>query len=218
MSERLNASGYPFAKDDYRNEFETILSKIIMCYNIMSSNNVSLDNNENSIRDYMLYNYFKKQWFKEQHELIGYLFDPELPENTGRIDIRVIPVNPLINDDAYYVIECKRLNAKNQTGRTGLNAEYISEGMCRFTSKKYSSYFEINGMIGFIVEPMNINQNTILINSLLKTDFSIANTTQDLQYREIGSGFKYSYCSIHKLDGNGVVLYHLMLDFSKNIH
>lgn len=217
MSERLNASGYPYAEDDYRNEFETILSKIIVCYNLMLANNVMLRNDENSIRDYMLYNYFKKQWFKEEYKLIHYLFDPELPENTGRIDIRIIPVNPLINDDAYYIIECKRLNAKNQAGKTGLNAEYISEGMCRFTSKKYSSYFRINGMIGFIVQPINISENVASINKLLKNTFTEANTSEELKYQKLVPKFYFSYCSTHHVDGSDIVIYHLMLNFSNHI-
>lgn len=50
MSEILNASGYPFANNDYRKEFEKILSKMVVCYNLMLSNNIRLDNNENSIR------------------------------------------------------------------------------------------------------------------------------------------------------------------------
>lgn len=217
MIERLNALGYPFAWDDYRYEFENILSKIIACYNLMLASNVRLTNNENSIRDYMLYNYLKKQWFKEQYELTNYLFDPELPENTGRIDIRIIPVNPLINDDAFYVIECKRINAQNPTGKTGLNAEYIAEGICRFISKKYSSYFGINGMIGFVVQSLDISQNVISINQLLKNTFMQTSTIQELEYREIVSGFDFSYCSTHSVDKNNIVLYHLMFDFSKNI-
>lgn len=217
MSEIVNASGYPFALIDYRKEFEKILSKIIACYRLMTNKNVSLSNNENQIRDYILKNYLKNQHFKEQYELTNFLFDRELPENTGRIDIRVIPVNPLINDDAFYVIECKRLNAKNPNGTTGLNAEYIKEGMCRFVSGKYSSYFGVNGMIGFIVQSINISENIGAINKLLKDSFTQTNTIKELEYQEIVSNFEFSYCSSHTVNESSVILYHLMFDFSKNI-
>lgn len=94
-----------------------------------------------------------------------------IPENTGRIDIRVMPVNPFISDDAYYILECKRLDAKRQTGTSGLNAEYISEGICRFVSEKYSSYYKVNGMIGFVIEPMDLQDNVASINTLLLSQY-----------------------------------------------
>jgi hypothetical protein len=141
MFKELNASGYDHKGIFYNAEFEGILSKIITCYRLILKSNIILSNNENSIRDHILYAYFKKQWFKNEYELTDYLFDSELPENTGRIDIRVIPVNPLINDDAYFIIECKRLNARNQLGSSGLNSEYIKEGVCRYISKKYTRYY-----------------------------------------------------------------------------
>jgi hypothetical protein len=217
MFTQLNASGYDYNGIFYNAEFEDILSKIIACYNTMISENVSLSNNENKIRDYMLYNYLKKQSFKVEHSVTNYLFDPELPENGGRIDIRIMPVNPFVNDDAYYIIECKRLDAVNQNGTSGLNSEYIKEGVSRFVSSKYSTHYKTNGMIGFVVDPIDINQNVSSINNLLATSFLVANTTQDLQFRKIVADFDFSYCSCHNVEGNSVVLYHLMFDLSKNV-
>jgi len=214
MFTNLNASAYGHSSIFYNAEFEEILSKLIACYNTMISDNVSLSNNENKIRDYMLYNYLKKQTFKVQHRVTNYLFDSELPENTGRIDIRVMPINPFVNDDAYYIIECKRLDAVNQNGTSGLNSEYIKEGVSRFVSTKYSTYYKTNGMIGFVVQTMDINQNIGAINSLLE---SKANTTRKLFNRSIVSNFDYSYCSTHSLNDDEILIYHLMFDFSKNI-
>jgi hypothetical protein len=217
MFTKLNASNFEYNGIFYSKAFEEILSKVIICYDLMISQNVSLPNNENSIRDFMLYNYLKKQWFKEKHGLTNYLFDPELPEDKGRIDIRVIPVNPLINDDAYYIIECKRLNAKNQNGKTGLNAEYIAEGIYRFVSKKYSTYYKANGMIGFIVDTIDIDENITSINTLLNTSFTHANTTRYISKYLIVENFEYSYCSTHIVEEKEITVYHLMLNFSRNI-
>lgn len=217
MFSELDATVYKYNSLFYNAEFENILSKVIACYNRMLSDNVSLTNNENSIRDYMLYNYLKRQWFKEKHGITNYLFDPELPENTGRVDIRIMPVNPLINDEAYYVIECKRLNAKNQNGKTGLNAEYVSEGICRFVSKKYSTYYKTNGMIGFIVESIDIHKNVTAINTLLNNSFPQANTCRLLRNHIIVKDFEFSYSSIHNRDADEIIIYHLMFDFAKNI-
>lgn len=217
--EKINANNFRFAKEDYANEFQKILSKIILCYYLMLSEKIKLENDENKIRDYILKNYLKKESFKKKYELVNYLFDSELPENKGRVDIRVIPVNPLINDDAYYIIECKRLDDTNQNGISGFNAEYIKEGIYRFVSKKYSSYFSVNGMIGFIVSSIDINKNVESINRLLNTKFQNVSTVQELKFIEIVQDFKYSYHSMHTdTDGNHIALYHLMLDFSKNIN
>lgn len=216
--DEMNANRYLFAKEDYNNEFQRILSKIILCYYLMLANKVKLVNDENKIRDYILKNYLKKEQFKTEYELGSYYFEPESQENLGRVDIKILPVKPFINDDAYYIIECKRLDGINQNGTTGLNAKYISEGMCRFVSQKYSSYFGVNGMIGFVVQSIDINKNVSTINQHLRTNFRQANSVQGLKYFAIDPNFKFSYNSIHSInEGNKIILYHLMFDFSKNI-
>ena len=217
MFSDLNASGYGQNLTFYNNEFEGVLYGIIACYNCMIASKVILPNDENQIRDRILANYLKRDWFKRQYSIVNYLFDKEIAEMTGRVDIRVMPINPFVNDEAYYIIECKRLNSQNQTGISGLNAEYIKEGIYRFVSGKYSSYFKTNGMIGFVVDIMDIHRNIMTINELLKSHFLQSNTTQFLTERKIESSFQYTYCSKHSIDQKEVLLYHLMFDFSKNI-
>lgn len=214
MFPEIDASAYGHSSIIYHEEFEEVLSKIIACYNRMLRDNVNLSNNENSIRDYMLYNYLKKQWFKKQYEVTNYLFDPELPENNGRIDIRIMPINPFVNDDAYFVIECKRIDSKNRKGTSGLNSEYIKEGIDRFVNSKYTSYYRTNGMIGFVVETMNISENIVDINDLMK---GTMNVTQELFYREITTDFNFSYCSTHSVNTHEITIYHLMFNFANNI-
>lgn len=214
----LNASSFEFNEIFYNSVFEGILTKVVFCYQRMLSDKVVLKNDENSIRDCILYSYLKKETFKKQYGLTNYLFDAELPENTGRIDIRIMPINPFICDKAYYVIECKRLDVKNPNGTSGLNSQYISEGINRFVSEKYSSYYGTNGMIGFIVQKMDIHANIASINNLLQNNFINCNTTKALQPKDIGlENFKYCYCSKHGQSGNDILIYHLMLDFSMNI-
>ncbi len=220
MFTELNAAGYRYSKGFYNAEFENILSKIIACYNLMLIDNVSLSNDENIIRNVLLINYLKNNTVRRKIELIDYLFNREVPEDRtiGRTDIKIETLNTFQDTEAYYVIECKRLNAKNQNGKTGLNAEYISEGVCRFASQQYSCYYKTNGMIGFIVESIDINKNIDSLNTLLNTSFLQANTLQALTKRNIVSGFKFSYYSTHTCNKSELIIYHLMLDFSKNIH
>ena len=182
MFAQLNASSYKYCSTFYNAEFEGILSKIIICYNMMIANDVRLES-----------------------------------DNLGRTDIKIETQNTFIDTKAYYIIECKRLDSQNQTGTTGLNGKYISDGICRFVSGKYSTYKNTNGMIGFIVQPIDIHKNTICINGLLANQSFKTNTNFNLQPRKIKDDFEYCYCSTHSTGKQEIVIYHLMLDFSNNI-
>jgi len=219
MFTELNASGYNYNSIFYNAEFEDVLSKIITCYNLMRTDNVSLTNDENAIRDVLLINYLKDNPTRKKIKLTDYLFDREVPEDRslGRTDIKIQTLNTFQDTSAYYIIECKRLDATNPNGTTGLNAKYIENGICRFASTSYSTHYKTNGMIGFVVEELDINKNVSSINNLLLTNFSKASTTQDLQYRKIVTDFDFSYCSCHNVTKDSVVLYHLMFDYSKQI-
>ena len=219
MFTELNASRFDYDGIFYNAEFEDILSKIITCYNLMLSNNITLSNDENQIRDVLYLNYLNCDTIRNSVGLLSYYFDRETQEDktAGRTDIRILTANSFIETAAYYIIECKRLDATNPHGSTGLNAKYIKNGICRFTSKIYSTYYKSNGMIGFVVEPMDIYINITYINNLLKKAFPKANTIQELTYREIKPDFEFSYCSFHNSGKDKVLLYHLMFNYSKNI-
>jgi hypothetical protein len=102
-------------------------------------------------------------------------------------------------------------------GSSGLNSEYIKEGVCRYISKKYTSYFGVSGMIGLVVDSIDINKNIVFINELLIKSFKESNTTQGLEYYPVAPNFDYSYCSIHSIGHGEIIIYHLMLDFSKKL-
>ena len=219
MFDNLNATQFESSSIFYNAEFEEILSKIITCYDLMITDKVSLINDENAIRDVLLINYLKNNLVRRKINLTNYLFDREVPEDRslGRTDIKIQTQNTFEDTNAYYIIECKRLDTTNISGTTGLNAKYIENGICRFVSSYYSTHHRTNGMIGFVVEQLDINKNVSEINNLLATSFVNANTTQGLQHRNIISDFNYSYCSCHNTIDNKVLLYHLMFDFAKNI-
>ena len=185
----------------------------------MIADNISLTNDENSIRNVLLISYLKNNNVRKKIGLTNYLFDREVPEDTtiGRTDIKIQTSNTFLDTNAYYTIECKRLDAVNVTGTTGLNAKYIENGICRFTNRIYSAYHKTNGMIGFITQAIDIHKNVQFINNLLKKSFVEANTYQELAPRYILNGFDYSYCSSHGTGNEEILIYHLMFDFTGNI-
>lgn len=214
----LNASAFQYSIEVYEIEFEKILVGVTSCYKMMLADHVSVPlNDENSIRDILLLNYLKNRTIKKKCGLTNYRFDREIPEDRtqGRVDIRILTKNDFEKDEAYYVIECKRIENKNLAGLSGLNAEYIKNGIIRFVTAYYSSYYRVNGMLGFVVEPMDIDANIKNINNLLKHNFSNANTITFLTALNFIKNFEYQYYSIHQvINNNSIKLYHLMFDFS----
>ncbi|WP_420385400.1 hypothetical protein [Roseivirga sp.] len=220
MFGRLDASSFSDSVRFYHGEFEIILSKVTACYHLMLSDGVLVPNDENRIRDSLLIDYLRNPNVLRQVGMPEVLFDRETLEDNsvGRTDIRIISPDTFTEPKAYYIIECKRLDSVNTTGRTGLNAKYIENGIIRFVTKQYSSYYRVNGMIGFVVTPLDIHANTDCINTLLQTSFSEANTNRKITQANFIDGFEYHYSSSHS-DSDNVPLdiYHLMFDFSGSI-
>lgn len=217
MFTELSAASYKYSPIFYNREFEDVVSKIIICYRMMISSDIAVEDDENKIRDVILKNYLRNNVIRNQLKLTKYLFDREVPEDNdlGRTDIKIQTRNTFQDTKAYYIIECKRLDAQNQNGTTGLNAKYISNGICRFVSEKYSNYKKTCGMIGLVVESMDIQSNIACINDIIN-DFQ-SNTRQNIQQRKLVDNFDYSYYSTHTVGDKEVIIYHLMLDFSNNM-
>ncbi len=228
-NKELDASGFEDSELFWRNEFFSILNGVITCYNRLVSSGIVFNKNikENDIRDRMLDGYLKKQAFKESnYNLQFFHFDAEAKEDHGKTDIRILPIKNYVNDNAYYIIECKLLKSINPKGISGLNAKYVKDGICRFTTNYYSSYYSLNGMIGFVIDNMNIDENVKNINFLLDKDFvnDKKRTVNARPLRYIAkvpltSDFEFSYSSSHQVDEQKTIdLFHLMFNFSNNIN
>jgi hypothetical protein len=215
----MNASNFIYNSVFYNHEFENILVAIINCYKLIITCKIILYNDENEIRNKIVGDeYLNNNQVRKELEVTDYLFAPETPERTGRVDIKIISrQSSFVDTKAYYIIECKRLDNINTTGTTGLNAKYIDDGIARFVSGKYSTYGRTAGMIGFVVEEMDIHQNILNIGTLLKKHFNHINTEETFTHKTIVSDFKFSYYSRHKIESISKIIYHLMFDFSNNM-
>ncbi len=168
-----------------------------------------IDNNENLIRNGLYKNYLENNLIREELNLTPYLFDTEVElfneDNDsvkGRTDIKVYnAIERTKNTSAYYIIECKRIDGSNE-----LNKKYIENGINRFVeNEKYPSFKKVNGMIGFIVTPIDVDENTKYFS--------------DLKFHQFINNFKHSYISNHTTtNSNNLTLYHLMLDYSSKIN
>lgn len=220
MFDKLDATIYRDSGEFYVESFEVLLSKITLCYLLMKSQKLILENDENKIRDVLVLRYLKNNEVREQLQLTEFwLFNREVPEDhsIGRTDIKIESRDTFKIQEAYYIIECKRLDNVKTTGKSGLNAKYIKHGISRFTTKYYSSYHRVNAMIGFVVEKMDIHLNTEKINKLLK-NFGTPTTTKYITKDNFIEKFEYQYHSTHlDNDGEELKIYHLMFEFSENI-
>lgn len=223
----FRATAFEYSHQRRDTYFETILKVCVEVFRLIIST-TKVPNDENMIRDEFM-KYLQDVNFKKQYELKNLKFDSETKENNGRADIRVLPTkNEYIDDDEYYLIECKRLDDKRLKGKSGLNAEYVKNGICRFVnSNYYSSFFGCNAMFGFLIAPVNIpsdiigNINTLMSSSFLNDKKQVvnANATRKLTYDNFANTYPYSYISQHKYSasGNSINLYHLIFDFSNHL-
>ena len=216
----LDASNFNGSTLFYEKQFEEILSKISVCYQLMKIDKVVLENDENKMRDILLQNYLKNDEIRRKIDLLEWHFEREVQEDhsIGRTDIKVISPDTFKKQEAYYILECKRLDNTNTTGISGLNAKYIKDGIDRFVTKYYSSYYRVNGMIGFTVEDLKIDENVKHINTLLTNSFPSITTKQEITKGSFIDDYEYHYNSVHtNKDNDELKIYHLMFDLSENI-
>ncbi len=213
----MNADKFVEAELIYESEFKQVLSFFIDCHSqmIKAHKKSKIENNENKIRNRLFKDYLTSNKIKASANLFPCRFECESAEidndynEVGYTDIKVLTQASLNTSDAYFIIECKRID-----GRSVLNKKYISDGIMRFIdAKKYPSYYNLNGMLAFIVNDIDIDKNVGKINALLRSDFILANTEDYLKPLN-----NQVYTSIHKTaKKKKLKLFHVMLDLSEII-
>jgi hypothetical protein len=76
--------------------------------------------------------------------------DTNLTKVSGRKDIVIFP--PSNDEDIYFCLEAKRLNARISGKMRSLADEYVKEGMQRFVDGKYSKQIRHGGMLGYVLD------------------------------------------------------------------
>lgn len=143
-----------------------------------------------------------------------YDFKDEESNGDGRVDIYIS--QDLENSKPDFIIECKRLDNIATDSKNKLNGQYVSNGIQRFLTEHYylGNDFNVNAMIGFIVADIDIEQNIKSINELTKK--ILRNFVKVIQgITKDGNIYNSSYQTGQPL--KNFHIYHLMMDFSKNM-
>jgi len=192
--------------------FEYILIQIYKCYQKMLMDYDLIENNENKIKNRLYKDYLNNQSIRNELGLNQYLFKTEtamIDENydeKGYSDIEIIDLKGSFKStEAFYVIECKRIDDINPHYKNSLNNKYITEGISRFVDEKYPTHYKVNGMLGFVVKNIDIKENC--------KHFSYFESYPFID------DFESSYRSKHATKtSKQIILYHLMLNFSSKIN
>ena len=210
-NDMANAGNFRYRSLFVNGEFVALLEGFVNIYGMIVKSGIRLKNDEKTIRKEIVCYLKNKNYANSIEPFKNYSIDAEVEEGDGFLDLKITPRRPLVDPMDYFSIECKRLDNKNQRGRTGLNARYVKDGINRYKEEKYTTYHGCNGMFGFIVADMKISHNTQYINTFL-------NKAERLKQVNVISGFEDSYLSKHStVSGKQIVLYHLMFDFSNHI-
>jgi len=201
------------------NLFDIIVLRISQCCKTMRKDcqeaGEYLYNDENKISSRLVARYLNTN-------ISGLRFILENPEHynaktdtfKGRTDIKVVSTDWFyMNCDAYYIIEAKRLD-----GEPLLNNKYVSNGIARFVtlpSPKYSSYYGRNIMLGYIVQVIDVRENTKKIDKLQREMLTSVMISEMEHICDDGEDFNRYQC-LYQADSNlSVELTHIFYDFSE---
>jgi len=212
-----------FKKDttniEYNDGFiQFIITQLIICSNKMKDDCAVDDslfvNDERNIANRLVAEYLNAT--PNIYRYIGQTqesFCKEIGHFTGLADIRVIGNDYFYDDQAYYIIECKRID-----GTSSLNREYVKEGVSRFLypleNPKYPSYYRQNIMFGFVVKVIDIPDNTEKIDKLQATLLNEVKTTHfELKQSDNSQYFLFS-CLYQSSYIGQIELMHLFYNFA----
>jgi len=138
-------------------------------------------------------------------------YDDATDQYVGRIDIKVIPRNPLCEFQEYFIIECKRID-----GTKPYNQKYITDGVARFVSHplKYSSYCNKNIMFGYVIKTIDVPDNTGKIDSLQDSLLKGVASTKFALLQKDDSQYYVYICKYSSPHIGQIELWHLFYDFS----
>ena len=82
------------------------------------------------------------------------ILEPDAGDEVGRMDIAFFPTGKdvLPDENAYFCLECKRLNVIRDGRKRSYASEYVKFGMLRFVTGQYSRSVRHGGMVGYVLD------------------------------------------------------------------
>jgi len=82
------------------------------------------------------------------------ILEPDAGEEVGRMDIVFLPTGKDLvpSENAYFCLECKRLNVIKDGRKRSYASEYVKFGMLRFVTRQYSRLVRYGGMVGYVLD------------------------------------------------------------------
>ena len=100
-----------------------------------------------------LYAAMKNGKDRQRHPFLIQLQNAEFHSPTETIiGWKDIVFYPSYDEEVYFCLEAKRLNAFVSGRSESLASEYVSEGMQRFVDRKYSPHVRHGGMLGYVLD------------------------------------------------------------------
>lgn len=168
---------------------------IIQSIKYMRTINANANFIENEITDIWVSQTLMNDVYRSQNNVTPYRFEREsqenyLPAKTGKTDIKVISYASFDEVSSYYIIECKRID-----GKQNLNKKYYTNGIKRFVSKSNNYYNVYNNkamMVMYIKnENIDIQKCVKSINILQSSDndISVVSALQLIDDSQLSSNY-----------------------------
>ena len=128
----------------------TILALVLAAWEQLPT--LAEDEHEDNVTN-KLYAAMKNAKDRQRHPFLIFLQASEFnSESETIVGWKDIVFYPPYDEEIYFFLEAKRLNAVVSGRPESLASEYVSKGMQRFVDRKYSPHVRHGGMLGYVLD------------------------------------------------------------------
>ncbi|HEY1049441.1 MAG TPA: hypothetical protein VGE39_06790 [Prosthecobacter sp.] len=162
------------------------------------------------LADQLVNEYEKRGW--------PWFIIPEVPvtdatfgTQLGRTDIRFFHRN--FRQRVYFVVECKRLHVRTNSGFKHLADEYVDEGLLRFANNRYAEGLPCGGMVGYVMDnEMDKALDRVKAEVLQKLPLLKMKNANDLRCPSVVlQGRVHSADTVHQRTSGKFLVHHLLV-------
>lgn len=138
--------------------------------------------------------------------------DPTFGTQTGRNDLRFYH-RDVPGQRTFFVVECKRLHVRTQSGFRHLVDEYVDEGLKRFVENKYAAEQPCASMVAYVMDnEVEVAMNRVQAEITTKShQLRIKGKPAFKQPSKLLQNHQQSGDTIHLRKHGSIVVHHLLL-------